>query len=279
MGSDAKDWARFMPHPLAIKYGTGSPSLWDDGKRAKAREELQEALGEGTGASKRLKSEDRIELMRIWLAVIAAAHESKKAPTSLAQPAAPKPKRFRIAIPSLPGAASLRALHRMMSWADYVFVAILSTITLAVILLGIVSVGEVMRVEDVKKDAEDLAAWFKTSAEERKKGDFQPAACRRSEDNTWKQCVAALIAENGPLNGKINAFQPGRTLISRKCDQQDTETIGTIVVERGAVASGASTMTYSPFDGTETLNKDFNLRILVCGRGFHLIKVQNDLAW
>lgn len=279
MGSGAKDWARFMPHPLAIKYGTGSPSLWDDGKRAKAREELQDALGEGTGASKRLKSEDRIELMRIWLAVIAAAHDSKNAPSNPAQPATLKPKRFRLKMPSLPGAASLHALRRMMSWADYVFVAILSTITVAVILLGVFSVSEVLRVEDVKKDAEELAAWFKTSADERKKDNFQPVACRRSEDNTWKPCVAALIAENGPLNGKINAFQPGRPLISRKCDQQDTETIGTIVVEKGAVASGSSTMAYTPFDGTEPLNKDFNLRILVCGRGFHLIKVQNDVAW
>ena len=88
-----------------------------------------------------------------------------------------------------------------------------------------------------------------------------------------------VVAVTEDLAGKVNAVQPGRALISRKCDQQDTETIGTIVVEKGAVASGSSTMTYTPIDGTETLNKDFNLRILVCGRGFHLIKVQNDIAW
>ncbi len=269
-----------MPHPLAIKYGTGDPSLWDDGKRAKAREELQDALGEGTGKAKRLNPEDRIELMRIWLAVIAAAHKEGKTTTPTQSVSAPaKPKRFRLALPTLPGKEAWRYLRSIMSWADYVFIAILIAITASVILLGVHSVAEVLRMEEVKKEAEDLAAWFKSSAEDRKKPDFEPAACRRREENTWKQCAAALLADKGPLHGKTNAFEHDRALTSRKCDQQDVETIGTIVIEKGAIPSGSSNIAYTAFDGTEALNKDYTLRILVCGRGFHLIKVQNELAW
>jgi len=68
-------------------------------------------------------------------------------------------------------------------------------------------------------------------------------------------------------------------LISKKCDQQDTETIGTIIIEKGAIPIGSSSYSYTAFDGSESLNKDFTLRVLVCGRGFHLIKVQNELSW
>lgn len=267
-----------MPHPLAVKYGIGSPSLWDDGKRARARDELRDALGEGGTSSKRLKSEDRIELMRIWLAVIAASNDSPKAPAT-DPTTAPNRKRYRLSMPKIPGMASLRALRSIMSWADYVFIAILVSITASVIILGVLSVSEVLRVEDVKKDAEDLATWFKSTADERKKEDFQPAACRRLDENNWKQCVTALSLEKGPLHGKINAFQPDRALISRKCDQQNMETIGTIIVEKGTLPAGASTMVYTAIDNNEILNKEFNLRILVCGRGFHMIKVQNDVTW
>ena len=269
-----------MPHPLAIKYGTGDPSLWGDEKRAKAREELQDALGEGTGKAKRLKAEDRIELMRIWLGVIAASHTNGT--TALTTPSAaeaPKPKRFRLRLPTLPGGEAWRYLRSIMSWADYVFITVLLGITASVILLGVHSVAEVLRMEEVKKEAEELAAWFKNSSDERKTADFKPASCRRLEENTWKQCAAALLAENGPLHGKSNSFEPGRALTSKKCDQQDVETIGTIVIEKGAIAPGSSNTAYTAFDGSETLNKDFTLRVLVCGRGFHLIKVQNDLAW
>lgn len=270
-----------MPHPLAIKYGAGDPKAWDEEKRAQARDELHAVLGAGREGKKRLKGEDRIELMRIWLSVIAAEHGTDKGTQTAAVngKARPAKKNFKLSLPPIPGWAFIVGIAKTMTFADFAFVIFLCGMTTAVFSLGFHAVREVLRMEDVKKDAEELVQWFKSTADDRKNPDFKPAACQKSETQVWKNCLAALVAEGGPLHNKINAFEPDRGLTSRKCDQQDTETIGTIIVEKGAIPVGGSSYSYTPFDGTETLNKDFTLRVLVCGRGFHLIKVQNELSW
>lgn len=272
-----------MSHPLAIKYGTGDPTSWDAEKRATARDELHAVLGAGTHGKKRLTGQDRIELMRIWLAVIAAEHDrpnAQSAQTGNDQQKGKAGKRgFRLSLPTIPGLAFVRGVLRTMSIADYVFILFLCGVTASVIALSVHAVSEVLRMEEVKKDAEDLVQWFKTTAEDRKNPAFAPAACGKAGTTVWKECHAALLAEGGPLHGKANGFEPGRALTSKKCDQQDIETIGTIIVEKGAIAPGSSSYSYTAFDGSEPLNKDMVLRVLVCGRGFHLIKVQNELNW
>lgn len=273
-----------MSHPLAIKYGTGDPATWDAERRAKARDELHEVLGAGKTGKKKLTGADRIELMRIWLAVIAAEHDgsgrAKATDASKAQNGTKTAKaRLRLSMPTVPGLAFLLSVLRSMKLADYAFILFLCAITGSVLALGIHSVREVLRIEDVKKEAEDLVQWFKTTAENRKTADFAPSSCNKASTAVWKDCLAALTAEGGPLHGKTNAFEPGRSVMSRKCDQQDIDTIGTIIVEKGAIPLGSSSYSYTPFDGTEPMNKDMILRVLVCGRGFHLIKVQNELAW
>jgi hypothetical protein len=57
------------------------------------------------------------------------------------------------------------------------------------------------------------------------------------------------------------------------------ETVGTIIIEKGTVPLGASSLTYSAFDGTESLAKDLTARVIVCGRGFHLIKIAIELTF
>lgn len=273
-----------MPHPLAIKYGSGDPTTWDADKRAKARDELHGLLGAGPEGKKRLSGKDRVELMQIWLAIIAADHGgTAKAETpekaAGAKTAAQRAPRAAFTMPVIPGLAPLRAILRTMTISDYVFVLFLCGVTISVFSLGFHAVREVLRMEEVKKDAEELTQWFKTTAEDRKNPDFSPAACGKTGSAMWKDCLAALLADGGPLAGKTNGFEPDRAMMSRKCDQQDTETIGTIVIEKGAIPVGSSSYAYTAFDGTEPVNKDMVLRILVCGRGFHLIKVQNELSW
>lgn len=269
-----------MPHPLAIKYGAGDPAAWDQEKRAKARDELHAVLGAGTTGKKRLSGEDRITLMRIWLAIIAAENSSEKTTSDKGITSkTPSKKGFQFTFPQFRSVAFITGVIKTMKLADFAFVIFLCGITISVIALGYHAVREVLRMEEVKKEAEELVQWFKSTTDERKKADFKPAACQKNEARVWKGCVAALIAEGGPLYGKTNAFEPGRALISKKCDQQDTETIGTIIIEKGAIPIGSSSYSYTAFDGSEPLNKDFTLRVLVCGRGFHLIKVQNELSW
>ena len=57
------------------------------------------------------------------------------------------------------------------------------------------------------------------------------------------------------------------------------DTIGTIILEKGAVPLGSTSLAYSAFDGSESLAKDLTLRVIVCGRGFHLIKVATELTF
>lgn len=269
-----------MPHPLAIKYGTGDPSLWDTLKRSKARDELQAILGAGNDGKKKLANADRIELMRIWLAIIAVDSSAAIKPSEQTA-ALPKTKKpgFQLRMPTIPGLAFIRGVMKTMRPVDFIFIFILCGITVSVTALGVHAVQEVLRMEEVKKEAEDLVQWFKNTADERKNANFTPSACSKAASTGWKECLAAILAEGGPLHGKTNAFEPGRALVSKKCDQQDIDTIGTIIVEKGAIPPGSSNYSYTSFDGTEPISKDMVLRVLVCGRGFHLIKVQNELAW
>ena len=269
-----------MPHPLAIKYGTGDPTLWNAAKRSEAREELQAVLGAGREGKKKLASADRIELMRIWLSIISVDSPKEKPADAATTAPVAKPKQgFRLKLPTIPGLAFIRGVMRTMRPVDYIFILVLCGITVSVTALGVHAVQEVLRMEEVKKEAEDLVQWFKTTADERKNANFAPAACSKAATTVWKDCLAALLDEGGPLHGKTNAFVPGRALVSKKCDQQDIDTIGTIIVEKGAIPPGSSSYAYTAFDGTEPVNKDMVLRIIVCGRGFHLIKVQNELSW
>jgi hypothetical protein len=57
------------------------------------------------------------------------------------------------------------------------------------------------------------------------------------------------------------------------------DTVGTIIIERGAVPIGSTSLAYSALDGMESIAKDMTLRVIVCGRGFHLIKVATDLTF
>ena len=269
-----------MPHPLAIKYGSGDPKAWDGERRAKARDELHAVLGAGRDGKKRLTGEDRIELMRIWLAIIAADHSTdKEPPQTAAKPTTRSKARFRFTAPKIPGLSFIFGVMKTMSIADFVFIIFLGGITVSVFALGYHAVREVLRIEEVKKEAEDVTQWFKATADQRKNADFKPEACQKADGRVWKDCVAALTAAGGPLHDKVNPFEAGRKLISKKCDQNDTDTIGTIIIDKGAIPPGSSSYSYTPFDGTEPMNKDLTLRVIVCGRGFHLIKVQNELSW
>jgi hypothetical protein len=280
LGPTTLKWTRFMPHPLAIKYGTGDPKIWGGEKRAKARDELHAVLGAGRDGKKRLTSEDRIELMRIWLAVIAADHTTdKEGPATAEKSKVSSKPRFRLAFPKIRSLSFIVNVMKTMTLADFAFIIFLGGITVSVFALGYQAVREVLRIEEVKKEAEEVGQWFKATADQRKNSDFKPEACQKSDGHFWKDCVAALTAEGGPLHNKSNPFQANRKLISKKCGQHDTDTIGTIIIDKGAIPAGSSSYSYTAFDGTEAMNKDLILRIMVCGRGFHLIKVQNELSW
>mgnify|MGYP003346603592 CR=1 FL=1 len=137
-----------------------------------------------------------------------------------------------------------------------------------------------MPVEDVKREAEAVVAWLKENGgDKRAEENFQPATCSKNGTETWKGCIAALTAEDGPFAGKKSAFEKSRDFFAPKCDMNNPETVGSIIIERGAVPLGSTSLSYSAFDGSESLAKDLTIRVIVCGRGFHLIKVATEITF
>lgn len=281
-------------HPLQKKYGGSDPATWDDAKRAQAREELFNAISADKAgkAGGKLDPGERSALLRIWLNIrraqtdaeeaLLAEAEAQTAPAKqeaeAPKAAAPKRKRFSFSLPR-PQFRRTRyvwGLIRSLTIPDLVFINVLVVLTVCVILLGWHSVAEVQRIEGVKGEAERVVAWLKESAEKRGDAEFEPAACRKQDGRNWNDCAAAFLEANGPLHQRANPFLEGHPLLQRKCDASNWMTIGSIIIEKGALQTSGS-YTYTPFDGSEPMTKDMMLRVTVCGRGFHLIKVASEL--
>ena len=278
-----------MAHPLVGKYETTDLTALAPEDRVFARTEIKDAL---SGKSKaKLSPEDRVILLRLWMETFERAAQPATAAEIANGPAAaprarakPIPTKTR-RIPSvpIPKFTTIKAIFRALSilrLPDIIFICFGVAITIAVILLGAHSMIEQHRVEDVKREAEAVVAWLKdNSGDKRAEESFQPAACSRNGTETWKGCIAALTAEDGPFAGKKSAFESSRDFFAPKCDMTNPDTVGTIIIERGSVPLGSTSLSYSAFDGSESLSKDLIIRIIVCGRGFHLIKVATEITF
>jgi hypothetical protein len=276
-----------MAHPLVGKYESTDLTALGPEDRVFARTEIKDAL---SGKSKaKLSPEDRVILLRLWMETFerqaqpATASEIANGPaaTPNARPVTTSTRR----IPSVPVPkfTTVKAIFRALSilrLPDIIFICIGAAITVAVIMLGAHSMGEAHRIEDVKREAEAVVAWLKENGgDKRAEENFQPAGCSKTGTETWKGCIAALTAEDGPFANKKSAFEKSREFFAPKCDMTNPDTVGTIIIERGAVPLGSTSLSYSAFDGSESLAKDLTIRVIVCGRGFHLIKVATELTF
>jgi hypothetical protein len=267
-----------MAHPLVEKYA-GNPSGWSDDRRTEARLELFAAISadqEGVSGAK-LLPEDRTKMLRLWLDLnnaLSAPETGARTPPKGYKPYAyPNKKRFEF--------RRTKYVWRVMRWlsfVDYLFIFFMIGLSVACVLLARHSIEEAIHIEEIKVMGEEVVAWMKTANEKRGEEEYEPAACRKADGHVWSDCLAALLEENGPLHKKENPFQAGRALLQKKCDPTDVETIGSIVIEKGT-ATPAGTFTYAAFEGTEPLVKDMTYRVLVCGRGFHVIKIATDLTF
>ena len=278
-----------MAHPLVGKYEATDLTALGPEDRVFARAEIKDAL---SGKSKaKLSPEDRVILLRLWMETFERqaqpataaeiANGPEAAPTNRARPLTTTTRR----IPSVPVPkfTTIKAIFRALSilrFPDLVFICCGVAVTVAVVMLGAHSMGEAHRIEDVKREAEAVVAWLKENGgDKRAEENFQPATCSKNGTETWKGCIAALTAEDGPFAGKKSAFEKSRDFFAPKCDMTNPETIGTIIIERGAVPLGSTSLSYSAFDGSESLAKDLTIRVIVCGRGFHLIKVATEITF
>ncbi|MDB5569472.1 MAG: hypothetical protein JWN93_655 [Hyphomicrobiales bacterium] len=266
-----------MPHPLIAKHRNTNFAMLSAPERASALEDIKEALGSGGAAksAKTLDHDDRIELLRIWMAV----RESAGAGAGhAAQPAKSKGRRFAWR-PQFPVLRALAGAFKGLKGADYGFLFVATAVSVFVIYLGVHSMQESLRIEVVKRDAEAIVAWIKDVGEKRADAAFEPAECRKPGATTWQACRAALSRQGGPAFGMLNPFDATRPLFSPKCDISDISSVGSIVIDKGAQPSGAASISYSAIDDAEPAGKALLLRVTVCGRGFHPIKVAADLAF
>ncbi len=277
-----------MAHPLVGKYESTDLTALAPEDRAFARTEIKDVLsGKGKG---KLSPEDRVILLRLWMETFerpsqpATATEIANGPAPSLPKAKADPKQAR-RIPSLsmPKFKTIRAILSALAilrLSDLAFICCCIGISAAVISLGTHSMRESLRIEDVKRDAEAVVAWIKENGgDKRAEESFQPAVCNKASTDTWKGCIAALSAEGGPFADKKSRFDPSRDFFTAKCDMSNPDTVGTIILEKGAVPLGSSSIAYTALDGSEGLTKDLMLRVIVCGRGFHLIKVATDLTF
>lgn len=278
-----------MAHPLVGKYETTDLTALSPEDRVFARTEIKDAL---SGKSKaKLSPEDRVILLRLWMETFeraaqpSTAAEIANGPAPVAHRAKTPVKTTARRLPSvpIPKFTTLRAIFRALSilrWPDLVFIGCAVAVTSAVIMLGVHSMKEAHRIEDVKREAETLVAWIKDNGgDKRAEESFQPAACIKTSGENWKTCLAALTTKDGPLADKKNHFDESRDFFAPKCDMSNPDTVGTIIIEKGAVPLGSTSLAYTAFDGTESIAKDLTLRVIVCGRGFHLIRVATDLTF
>jgi len=266
-----------MAHPLVEKYA-GNPSSWSDERRSEARLELFAAISadqEGVSGAK-LLPDDRTKMLRLWLDlnnVLSAPETGPRAlPKGFKPYTYPSKKRFEF--------RRTKYVWRVLRWlslVDYLFIFFMIGLTAACILLARHSIEEAIKIDEIKVMGEDVVTWLKATAEKRAEGDFEPAACRKAEGPLWNDCLAAMTQEHGPLHEKDNPFESGRALLQKKCDTGDVETIGSIIIEKGT-ANPTGGFAYTTFEGTEPMAKDIIYRVIVCGRGFHVIKIATDLT-
>jgi hypothetical protein len=278
-----------MAHPLVGKYETTDLTALSPEDRVFARTEIKDAL---SGKSKaKLSPEDRVILLRLWMETFeraaqpSTASEIANGPAPVAPRAKAPVKTTARRIPSvpIPKFTTIRAIFRALAilrLPDLIFISCCAAVTSAVIYLGAHTMNEAHRIEDVKREAETLVAWIKENGgDKRAEEKFQPVACIKTSGESWKACLASLTSKDGPLADKKNHFDNSYAFFAPKCDMSNPDTVGAIIIEKGAVPIGATSLAYTAFDGTESLAKDLTLRVIVCGRGFHLIRVATDLTF
>ena len=276
-----------MAHPLVGKYEATDLTALGQEDRVFARAEIKDAL---SGKSKaKLSPEDRVILLRLWMETFERATQPPTAadiangpiaPTQ-AQPVTTSTRRIpSVPVPKLTTVRAIFSALSILRFSDLIFISLIGAVIAAVIYLGAHSMQEAHRIEEVKREAEAVVAWIKENGGDKRAEDsFNPVACNKNSGESWKNCLAGLTAEGGPFADKKNRFEATRNFFAPKCDMTNPETVGAIIIEKGTVPLGASSLTYSAFDGTESLAKDLTTRVIVCGRGFHLIKIAIELTF
>jgi hypothetical protein len=147
-------------------------------------------------------------------------------------------------------------------------------VLVAVSYLGFTTYLEGSETEHTKRNAEQIVKWLEESGKARAEGKaFNPEACAK-DGQPWSGCLDALVAESGPFPKLQNVAEADGLTFSKKCDREQLNTHGAIILEKGTPKPvDPSSFTFGPMDDAEVIAKDGQLRVLVCGRGYSVIKI------
>jgi hypothetical protein len=164
--------------------------------------------------------------------------------------------------------------QRYFSFSDGLFSLFMLSVLVAVSYLGFTTYLEGSETEHTKRNAEQIVKWLEESGKARAEGkSFSPEACAK-DGQPWSDCLDALVAESGPFPKLHNVAEADGLTFSKKCDREQLNTHGAIILEKGTPKPvDPSSFTFGPMDDAEVIAKDGQLRVLVCGRGYSVIKI------
>ncbi len=160
------------------------------------------------------------------------------------------------------------------SLADGLFSAFMVVVLVVVSYLGFITYVEGSETEHTKRNAERIVKWLEEAGKARAEGkSVSPEACAK-DGQPWSECLNAMVAESGPFPKLQNVAEVDGLTFAKKCDREHLNTHGSIILEKGTPKPvDPSSFTFGPMDDAEVIAKDGQLRVVVCGRGFGVIKI------
>jgi hypothetical protein len=262
-----------MKHPLVQKYNKSALQGLSSEELKAVRDEIRAAI-EGTGKAK-LAQEDRVVLMQLWIATCdeRAGEKIAARPDTSSAPIPPKKQRkLSMRRPDFTRLRGILSKFRLLKAGDIAFIILILGVSAGVITLGAHALQETIKIEAVKREAESLEEWMRTNGPRRADTGFEPAACQKKASGLLGDCLTSIAGD------RKNHFKDDKPLFAAKCDIANSDSLGAIILERiRTSASGA--IISSPLDGSDEIGQDFTIRIVVCTRGFHAIRVANDFLF
>ncbi len=171
-----------------------------------------------------------------------------------------------------------------LTTTDYLFVAFLALVVVAVTWLGVINYKEALKTEVSKSNGEAWVAWLTETGTTRFdaanqhpacKGGVKPAAdAKPGATGTWGACFAHIM-ETTELKDQINPFFNEAPKFVAACVPSDRTVMGAILLEDLMPTPPGSA---TPFVASQLIEADaidykMQLRLSVCDKGGYAIKV------
>jgi hypothetical protein len=129
--------------------------------------------------------------------------------------------------------------------------------------------------ETTKRTAEAIVAWFGQQAADRASETHPHVGCAARAGATWHACLPHFLGEEGPLHGRLNAFNGGPVRILTACSTSDRSVAGDVVLElvTPLPPGAAIPFTVAPLTPDVSIAQKATVRVAACDRDGSIIRV------